>query len=204
MKLRCIVPMRRTFAGVGLLIPSQAQGQIRPGQRALAGGDRGAETDLDAGADRKLDRLHVDDCRRAVTLRAKLDTLVAGDDDERAGGGENSAGDDAQAVAESASRRQPQQLGRDHRAGDAEQASDLFRRAVDPGAVVLDEVAALGEFADADFRAAVEAVVGQLLQHQPGELVLRDARLLLQSLDGAEERPVLALEFQILRGFLAG
>ena len=98
----------------------------------------------------------LDDRRRAVALRAKHDPPVAGDDDERARRGENSAGDDAQAVAERAARRQPQQLGRDHRAGDAEQAGDLFRRAVDPGAVVLDEVAALGQLADADLRAAVE------------------------------------------------
>ena len=36
-------------------------------------------------------------------------------------------GDDPQAVAERAAGRQPQELGRDHRAGDAEQAGDLFR-----------------------------------------------------------------------------
>ena len=58
-------------------------------------------------------------------------------------GRQHAAGDHAQAVAERAACRQPQQLGRDHRPGDAEQPRDLLRRAVDAGAVVLDEVAAV-------------------------------------------------------------
>ena len=35
--------------------------------------------------------------------------------------------------------------------------------------------------------------------HQPGQLVRRHARLLLQAFDGSEQRPIRALEFQILR-----
>ena len=72
-------------------------------------------------------------------------------------------------------------LGRDHRPGDGEQPRDLLRRAVDAGAVVLDEVAALGQLADADAGPGVERVVGQLLQHQTAQLARRDASLLLRA-----------------------
>ena len=73
--------------------------------------------------------------------------------------------------------RQPQQLGRDHRAGDGEQAGDLLGRAVDAGAVVLDEVALpLGSSPSSTCGAGVEPVVGQLLQHEAAELVLAARR----------------------------
>ena len=72
--------------------------------------------------------------------------------------------------------------------------------AVDAGAVVLDEVAAIGQLADADAGSGVERVVGQLLQDQTAQLVRRDASLLLQPLDGAEAGPVGPLEFQIWSG----
>ena len=93
--------------------------------------------------------------------------------------------------------RQPQQLGGDHRAGDAEQAGDLFGRAVDAGAVVLDEEPVAIDLADVDLGAGVERVVGDLFEYQPAQPGRRDAGLLLQAFDGAEQRPVLALEFQI-------
>ena len=69
--------------------------------------------------------------------------------------------------------------------------------AVDAGAVVLDEVAAVRPARRCGPGAGVERVVGQLLQHQPAQLVRRDAGLLLQPLDGAEGGPVGPLEFQI-------
>jgi hypothetical protein len=56
------------------------------------------------------------------------------------------------------------------------------------------------ELTDADSTAIVEAVVHQLLEHQPTQLVLCDAGFLLQPLDSAEGDPVRPLEFQILRG----
>ena len=79
----------------------------------------------------------------------------------------------------------------------------LNRRAtssgIEPGAFVLDEVAAL-DFADLHPGSGVERVVGEFLQDQAAQPVLGHASLLLQPLDGAEAGPVGALEFQILRG----
>jgi hypothetical protein len=104
-------------------------------------GESGAEADLDAGADWPLRRLHAEDGRRAVALGTERDAAIAGDDGEGALRGEDGASDDAQAVAERATGRQPQELGRDHRAVNAEEAGDVL--GVDAGAVVVDEVAAV-------------------------------------------------------------
>ena len=70
---------------------------------------------------------------------------------------------------------------------------------IEPGAFVLDEVAAL-DFADLHPRSGVERVVGELLQDQPAQPDLGHAGLLLQPFDGAETGPVGALEFKILAG----
>ncbi len=106
------------------------------------------------------------DRRRAVALRAEFDPAIARRDDEKAIGCEDAASDHPQAVAERAAHRQPQQLGRDHWPGDAEQPGDLFRLTFDSAAVVLDEVAAIRQFADADLGSGVERVVGQFFQNQ--------------------------------------
>ena len=95
---------------------------VRPVQRVLVLRDRRAEADLDPGADRELDRRHLDDRGRAVVLGAQLDPAVAGGDDKGAVRCEHAASDHAQAVAERATGRQPQQLGRDHRPVDARTA----------------------------------------------------------------------------------
>jgi hypothetical protein len=131
-----------------------------------------------------------------------LDAATACGDGQGACTCQDSASDDAEAIAEGPTGRPPDVLGRDHRPTDAEQAGDLFRRAVDAAAIVLDEVAApLGQLADLDqVRANVESVVGNLLQHQSGKDVRGDASLLGEALDVTEAGPVLALEFQIRRG----
>ena len=121
-----------------------------------------------------------------------------GDDDERSVRSQDRSGNNAQAVTERAAGRQPQQLGRDHRARDAEQVRDLFRRAADAIAGVFDEVATTRQLPDADRTARVERVVGDFLQHQAAQLVGSDTGFLLQAFDGAEGGPVFALEFQIL------
>lgn len=82
--------------------------------------------------------------------------------------------------------------------GDGEAARDLPGRALDPGSVVLDEVAAAVERADVDVRAEVEAIVGKLLEDKAAQPLRRYASLLLEPFDRAEDRPVLVLEFQVL------
>src|SRR5262249_21660096 len=126
-----------------------------------------------------LDRLYTDDRGGAVVLRAKLDPPIAGGDDEPAARCEDGPGDDAQAIAECAPGREPQQLGRDQGAFDGEEARDLLVRAVDPGPIVLDEVAAVGKLADADvdMRAEVEAIVSQFLEHDAAQPLRRYASL---------------------------
>ena len=177
----------------------------RPAKRVLVLRDRRAEADLDAGADWEIDRHHGNDRRRAVAvLRAKLDLAIACRDDEEALRCEDGPSDYAQAVAKRATHRQSQQLGRDHWPVDTEEPGDLFRRTFDSAAVILDEVAAVWQFADADAGFGVERVIGQLLQDQTAELALRHASLLLQSLDGAEAGPVGSLKhFQNFDGWLA-
>jgi hypothetical protein len=130
---------------------------------------RRAEADLDAGADREVDRLGTDRAGGAVALGAKHDPAVAGDDDKGAFRGEDGAGDHTQAVAESASGREPQELGRHHRPRDAEKPRDLFRRAVYPMPVILDEVAAAGQLANVDFDrpAFIKAVAGGAYPSRP-------------------------------------
>ena len=65
----------------------------------------------------------------------------------------------------------------------------FFRRAVDAAAVVLDEVAAIGQLADVDVGVGIEAVVGQLLQHQPGAACpSATPAFCFKPLDGAEAR----------------
>jgi hypothetical protein len=56
----------------------------RPAERVRVHRDSRAETDLDAGADREVDRRHGDNRRRAVALGMKFDPSIAGSDDERA------------------------------------------------------------------------------------------------------------------------
>jgi hypothetical protein len=99
---------RRCLAGIGLPFIRQLDGYLRPGQSVAV--VRKGQADLDAGADRELDRLRTDDRRGAVALGAKHDPAIAGDDDEGALRGEDGARDDPQPVAESAPRRESQQL----------------------------------------------------------------------------------------------
>ena len=54
----------------------------------------------------------------------------------------------------------------------------------------------LGQADNLRVSADIDAVVGQLLQHQTTKPVSRDTGLLLQPFDGAEARPILALKFQ--------
>ena len=116
---------------------------------------------------------------------------------------ERCTGNNPQAVAERAACRQPQQLGRDHRPGDAEQPRDILRRPGDAVSGVLDKVAAIRQSPDADAGSGVETVVGQLLENQAAQFALRHPSLLLKSIDGAEASPVGPLEFQILGWLLA-
>ena len=166
MKLRGVVPPRRRLAGVGLaarhLRSRRAPSAARSSSLGIAG-PKPISIRVPTGKSTGFTLTTVVD---AVALGAQLDPPVARRDDEGAVRCEDRAGDHAQAVAERAARRQPQQLGRDHRPGDAEQARDLFRRAVDAAAVVLDEVAAVRQSPDADAGSGVERVVGQFLQHQ--------------------------------------
>jgi hypothetical protein len=92
--------------------------------------------------------------------------------------GQDRTGDDAKPVADGSTGWQAQKLGRHQRTPDAEQAGDLLGRAVDPGSVVVDEVVPPGQRADLDIGAGIEAVVGDLLHHQAGELVPRYTGLL--------------------------
>ena len=117
--------------------------QLRPEQRRSpspgSAGPKRISTRVPTG---RSTGVTLDHRRAAVALRAEHDAAVAGDDDERAL---------PEASTAPATTRRPlpraprvgsrKQLGRDHRAVDGEQAGDLFRRAVDAGAVVLDEVA---------------------------------------------------------------
>ena len=96
-------------------------------------------------------------------------------------------GDNAQAVAERAAGRQPQQLGRDHRPGDAEQPRDILRRAVDAGAVVLDEVAAIGQSPTLTLAPVSSPLSASSFSTRRRSLSGGDAGLLLQALDGAEQ-----------------
>jgi hypothetical protein len=64
----------------------------------------------------------------------------------------------------------------------------------DPASIILD-VIAVGQGADPDVLALVERVVGEFLKDQAAKPVFRNAGPLLQPLDGAEQRPVLSLEF---------
>jgi hypothetical protein len=107
---------------------------------------------------------------------------------------QDGTGDDTQAITESTTLWQPQQLGRLQITADAEQAGDIFGRAVDAVAGVFDEVTALGQLADLDLGIGVEAVVGEFLHDEAGDLVHRDAATLLQAFEGTERGPVLELE----------
>ncbi len=89
----------------------EAAGHPRPIEGVLVARERGAEPDLDAGADRELDRLDADHRGGAVALGAELDPAIAGGDDKGATGGKDGAGDHAQTIAERATAGQPQQLG---------------------------------------------------------------------------------------------
>jgi hypothetical protein len=51
---------------------------------------------------------------------------------------------------------------------------------------------------DLDLGTGIEAVVGDLLEGEACQLIARDTGLLGQAVEGAEQGPVLALEFQIL------
>ena len=80
-----------------------------------------------------------------------------------------------------------------------------MRRAIEAAALVFDKVhvAVLVETGSAR-GSRVERVVGQFLQDKAAQLIRRDARLLLESFDGAEQRPVVALgHFQIRLVFVA-
>lgn len=156
---------------------------------------RGAEVNFDPGADRIFDCRHVHYRRVAVALGAKFDPTVAGNDNERSFRCQHGTGDNAQPVAERAAHRKSQQLGGDQRTSDAKQPRNLFRRAVDAGAVVRDEVTAAGRLAELDGGPEIESVVGQFLEGETAEQGLGDTGLLLKAIDGAEQRPVFALEF---------
>ena len=76
-------------------------------------------------------------------------------------------------------------IARMKRARDGEQMGDLG--GIDSRTNDLDEEATVGQCADARPAALVERVIGNLLDHQPGELVPGHPGLLLKPLDGAEE-----------------
>ena len=162
-------------------------GLPRPIERVVVAGQVGSEADLDAGPVRTLDGLDAEHGGGAIALRTKLDTLVAGDDGERALAGQHRTSDHAQAVADSAARRQPQVLRTHHRSADAEQAGDVFGTAVDAGTVVIDDVAALdGQSADLDNGSGIEPIIGQLFQDQFRQLIAGDTGLLGQAVETAE------------------
>ena len=125
-----------------------------------------------------LDRLRADDRRGAVALGAQLDAAVAGDD-----------GKGARRRRERRQRRRAGRCRARRAVGSRSSLVETIGRAMEnrraissgvpsmPGAVVLDEVAlAIGQVAKLDRGAGVEAVVGQLLQHEAAELVLAARR----------------------------
>ena len=180
---------------------------VRPLQGLFVARQCWPEADLDAGADRVID-LGLLDHGGAAVARVGLEhePPVAGGDDERSLGRQHGTDDDAQAVAQRASRRQALELRRDHPPVDAEQERHLIW--IDARAIVLDQeaVAALVQLVevvqrddldlrgDADLGDRVESVVGHLLHDEPPQLLLRHAAALLEPFDGPEERPVFTLE----------
>ena len=141
-KLRGVVPPRRRPGRVGLPKSRHASAICAQCSASASLGMAGPKRISMLVPSRIRDRRHADDRRRAVVLGPQFGPLAARRDNERAVRGEHATGNDAQAVAERATGRQPQELGRDHRSGDAVQARDVLGRPVDAGAVVLDEVAA--------------------------------------------------------------
>ena len=146
-------------------------------------------------------------CRPGARPRVTLTTVVepsrsglssmprvAGDDGEEAIRRQHRASDHAQAVAERAAGRQPQQLGRDQRPVDAEQARDLVagrcrgrrpRRSSRPRSRRPRRAAPVSS-----------ALSASSFRTSRRSLSCGHASLLLQPLDGAEGGPVGALEFQ--------
>src|SRR6516162_6717932 len=119
-ELGSVIPKRRGPPLVNGTIMRRCCGGLRPFERVRVARQRWAESDFNPGAMRELRRRHLDDRGRAIGLRAQHDAPVAGDDDERTLRRQNRASDNAQAVAECATLREPQQLRRAHRASDAE------------------------------------------------------------------------------------
>ena len=143
----------------------------------------------------ELRRLDADHRGAAIALRAKLDALVAGGDSEVAFAGQDRTGDHAQAVAERAAGRPPQQLGGQEVAIDGVELGNVLGLAVEPWAIILDEIAAEArQLVDVNAGAGVQAVVAQFLEVQLGQLVRGDAGASLQPFEVAEGVPVLVLE----------
>ena len=90
----------------------------------------------------KSDGARLDRCA-AVVLWRQHEMLPTSPDLDPALRSRNRAGHHPQPVAERPAARQAQQLGGDERPIDAEQARDLLRRAVQAGAIVLNEVTVL-------------------------------------------------------------
>ena len=159
--------------------------------------DRRAEADLDAGADREFDRRHADDRRGAVALRAQLDPAVARRDDKGAVRGEDGPATTRRPLPSAPRVGSRSSLVETIGRAMLNSRAISFRRPVDAAAVILDEVAAVRQFADRVTLAPVSSALSvSSFRTRRRSLLCRDASLLLQPLDGAEAGPVGPLEFQ--------
>ena len=199
MELRRVVPVWRRLPDIGTAALGQPDGDVGPSEGVRIIRQRRSKADLDSRSGLPVGGDALGD-GGSVALRLKLQPQAPADDRERSARRQHRSRRNPKPTAERAPCRQPQHLGRGQRPRDGEQVRNLVR--VEAGALILDEVAAV-ILAHRDRCAGVERVVGQFLQDQPDELVLRHASLLLQPFDGAEAGPIGALKFKILRVALA-
>src|SRR5262249_19210939 len=133
---------------------------------------RGSKADLDASASLEFNGLYAGHGGGTVAFGTQSNPPITGCDGQGAPGGKNSASNHAQTVAERAAGGQAQQLARDHGPVDAEQARNVFRRTINAGAIVLDDIAAIfRKLLDRNLGAVVETVIGELLENKLRQLV---------------------------------
>src|SRR5262249_59133886 len=160
----------------------------RPSERVKVVRQRLAEADLDASTDWLLGLGDFDDAGRAIEFWAQGDAAIARDDGQRSGRDQYRTGNHAETVAELTALRFAQKLGRSQQPGDREQLGNVFRLAVQAGAVILDKVEVRITVNDAVTNAAasIKRIVRQLLEDEPPQLSDGYTRLLLQAFDGSE------------------
>ena len=205
-KLRCVIPVRRRAALIGFADDRPPLGRYGPRRRDQesfgSAGPKLISIRVPTGWSAFVD---IDDAGRAVRLWPQGDSAIAGDDGERALRRQHGAGNDAQAVAELAALRQAQEFAGTKRSADAEKLGNLFRRTVEPRAVIFNKkrVPVGLDKTVSEAAAAIERVVAKLFEDEPPQQTRRNASLLLQTLDGPKQGPVGPLEhFQIRRIWL--